>query len=348
MLMQNFSKEDLERAVEAKIFTKEQVEMFLNSAEKDLANQSSFTFINVAYYFGAMIVISAMGWFMTLGWESLGGLGITLIALTYAIIFVLLGRYLWFGKNLKIPGGLFFVMATCMTPLAVYGIQKFTGIWPADAPTDFRGYNIWIQGSWIIMELATVAVGLIMLKFVKFPFLTAPIAFSLWYLSMDSVPLLLRSAEIDNRLVSVFFGLVMIVVTYFIDRKTKDDYAFWGYLFGMLTFWGGLTFLLDSSSELSKFSYCLLNVFLIIISVWLERKVFIIFGSLGVFGYLSYLSFTIFSGSILFPFVLSFLGLAIIFLAIKYQKNMFVINEKIKKLIPASLLRYQPKNRILN
>ncbi len=198
------------------------------------------------------------------------------------------------------------------------------------------------------MELATVAVGLIMLKFVKLPFLTAPIAFSLWYLSIDSVPLLLRSAEIDNRLVSVFFGLAMIVVTYFIDRKTKDDYAFWGYLFGMLTFWGGLTFLLDSSSELSKFSYCLSNVFLIVTSVWLERKVFIIFGSLGVFGYLSYLSFSIFSGSILFPFVLSFLGLAIIFLAIKYQKNMFVINEKIKKLIPASLLRYQPKNRILN
>src|SRR6267378_7179722 len=39
---------------------------------------------NVAYYFGALLVIGAMGWLMTLGWEKFGGQGIFLIATLYA------------------------------------------------------------------------------------------------------------------------------------------------------------------------------------------------------------------------------------------------------------------------
>ncbi len=55
----------------------------------------------------------------------------------------------------------------------------------------------------------------------RFPFLTAPIAFSLW------------------------FGLGMLAATDFVDRRTREDYAFWGYLFGLigvLVIFGGVKF----------------------------------------------------------------------------------------------------------
>ena len=44
------------------------------------APQRRFTGLNVAYYFGALLVIAAMGWLMTLGWESFGGKGIFVVA----------------------------------------------------------------------------------------------------------------------------------------------------------------------------------------------------------------------------------------------------------------------------
>jgi hypothetical protein len=53
----------------------------------------------VAYYFGALIVMSAMGWFMTLGWERYGGNGIFLISTLYAVLFILAGRTLWYNEN---------------------------------------------------------------------------------------------------------------------------------------------------------------------------------------------------------------------------------------------------------
>jgi hypothetical protein len=41
----------------------------------------------------------------------------------------------------------------------------------------------------------------------------------------------------DERLrVSLLFGLLMLVATYVIDRRTREDFAFWGYLFGLAAF----------------------------------------------------------------------------------------------------------------
>jgi hypothetical protein len=45
------------------------------------------------------------------------------------------------------------------------------------------------------MEVGTILAGSIALKFIRFPFLTFPIAFSLWYMSMDLTPLLLEETN---------------------------------------------------------------------------------------------------------------------------------------------------------
>lgn len=91
------------------------------------------------------------------------------------------------------------------------------------------------------MEIATIIAGLIALQFVRFPFLSFPIAFSLWYLSMDLTPILIGSTEFSweqKQIVSVYFGLGMLVFSYFIDKKTKDDFAFWGVLVWDVCFLG--------------------------------------------------------------------------------------------------------------
>lgn len=309
--------------------------------------RASFDVANVAYYLGALIVMAALGWLMNLGWEKFGGTAICGLAVLYAVLFVFAGRTLWFKENLKVAGGLLFTLAVWMTPLAIYGFQQATGLWTQGAPSDFRDYHIWVKGSWIYMELGTILAGCVALKFIRFPFLTFPIAFSLWYMSMDLTPLLMHRPEFSytERLrVSLIFGLLMLVAAYLVDRRTREDFAFWGYLFGLLAFWGGLS-LMDSSSELNKFLYCLINLGLIFMAVFLQRKMFVIFGALGVFGYLEHLSSAVFRDSFLFPMAVTLLGLAVIYLGVQYQRHSAAIEQSILDMIPVPLRKLRPVER---
>jgi hypothetical protein len=345
----HLSADDLDDAVAAGILTREQADRLAAhlSALQSSSVKPKFDFVHVAYYFGALIVIAAMGFFMTLGWERFGGGGIFAIAAGYTVAFVLAGRALW-RRELKIPGGLLITMAVCMTPLATYGLERALGLWPDTDPGSFRDFHVWVKSGWLFMEIETLIAGLLAIKFVRFPFLTAPIAFTLWYMSMDLAPMFFTTeypTTNERALVSAAVGALTLVFAYVIDRRTKEDFAFWLYLFGMMAFWGGLSSM-NSDSQLMKFGYCLLNIGFMIASVLLERRVLLVFGALGVFGYLGYLSWHVFENSLAFPFVLSFIGLAVIFGAVQYARRRARIDAALFKLVPAPLARALPRSRV--
>jgi hypothetical protein len=345
----HLSREDLSWAAEQGILSVEQAERLFSALEARHPARQRFDAANVAYYFGALLIIGAMSFFMTLGWEKLGGAGLFVIALAYAVAFTLAGRRLWHVDGLHVPGGLLVTVAVCMTPLAVYGLQEALGLWPdGNHPGSYRSYHVWVKSCWIVMELATVAACLVALRFFPFPFLTAPMAFSLWYLSMDLTPLLFGQQDFtweQRKLVSLVFGLLMLLGSWLVDRRTKDDFAFWGYLFGLMAFWGALS-TMNSGSELNKFLYCLLNVGLIALSVVLQRRVFAVFGALGVFGYVGYLAWDVFEDSMLFPFALTGLGLVVIFSGVQYQRRQQALHAWIVALLPARLLWVLPSERM--
>lgn len=342
------SRSDLDWASGEGLLSAEQASALWTALEARGPSGPRFDLPHVAYYAGALVVISAMGWFLTEAWESLGGEALTGIALVYGVIFSAAGRELWFKRDLRVPGGLLFTVAVCMTPLAIFGVEEATGLWPQGDPGDYTDYYVWVRGSWLFMELGTIAVGLIALRYVPFPFLTAPIAFALWFLSMDLTPLLLGRGEFtweERRQVSLWFGLAMLLATYLVDRRTRLDYAFWGYLFGLAAFWCGLS-MSDSDSELEKLGYFGVNVVLIVLSLLLQRRAFIVFGSLGVFVYLSHLAQTVFADSLAFPIVLSGIGVSIMFAGVTYQKHEARIEAAVAGLIPESLRRVLPASRV--
>src|SRR5205085_9416042 len=133
----------------------------------------------------------------------------------------------------------------------------------------------------------------------RFPFMLMPISVTLWYVSMDLAPFLAgqdwRVAWELRKIVSLYFGLAMTLVAFWVDLRSRAsrDYAFWLYLFGVLTFWGGLTSM-NSNSELGKLAYFGINVLMILIGAVLGRRVFAVFGGLGVAFYLGHLSQKVF------------------------------------------------------
>ncbi|MBW4599777.1 MAG: hypothetical protein KME29_09210 [Calothrix sp. FI2-JRJ7] len=100
---------------------------------------------------------------------------------------------------------------------------------------------------------------------------------------------------------------------------------------------------MGDSKEIQKFIYCLINLGLILLSIILRRKVFIVFGSMGVFGYLSHLAYTIFKDSILFPFALTVLGIFIIYVGVLYQKNNRNIERLLDQWLPDSIRQFLPR-----
>ncbi len=60
---------------------------------------------------------------------------------------------------------------------------------------------------------------------------------------------------------------------------------------------------------------------MILIGAVLGRRVFAVFGGLGIAGYLGHLSYRVFKDSLVFPFALSLIGLAIIWLGVIWQRR---------------------------
>ena len=302
------------------------------------AGKPRFTFVHVLYYLGGMIAIGAMSLFMTLGWSALGGWGGFITAICYGALALALTHWFFEHKQLPVPAGIMATFAVVMVPLAIFGAQSALGYW--DASTPYRAYHVLIDWRWLMMELGTLAVGAVLLWRYRFPFMLMPIAVTLWYMSMDLVPFLFgdwRDWEI-RYFISLWFGLAMVLLAFWVDIRSRHsrDYAFWLYLFGVLTFWGGLS-LMKSGSEWGKLAYCGINLAMILAGAVIGRRVFVVFGGLGIAGYLGHLSYRVFRDSLIFPFALSALGLAIIFLGVLWQRREAAWSARLRNHLPTEL-----------
>lgn len=305
----------------------------------------SFKPAHVLYYLGGLIAIGAMTLFMTLGWERFGGGGLVLIALVYCVVAVALTEFFLARRNLAIPAGITATLAVVMVPLAVYGAQHLFGFWPPDGPRAwaYRDYHTHIDWRWLMMELATLAAGAAALRRYRLPFMVMPVAVTLWYMSMDLAPFLFGGDPVDffsdrAKLVSMYFGLAMTLLALLVDIRSykSKDFAFWLYLFGVLSFWGGLSSM-HSDSEFSKFLYCCVNLVMIAIGAALSRRIFAVFGGIGVAAYLGHLSHTIFKDSMLFPVALTAIGLAVIGVGVYWQRHEAAIGEQLRSLLPTNV-----------
>jgi len=326
----------LKEATESGLISEQQAERlweFLNERNKDTP---SFRTTHILYYLGGLIAIGAMSLFMTLGWERFGGWGLFFIALAYAgaglwLTEIFLGR-----KHLPIPAGITATFVVVLTPLAIYGVQAAMGWWAEGRV--YREYHTHIDWRWMFMEFATLASGAIMLWRYRLPFLVMPVAVTLWYMSMDLTPFLFHDEDLTwklRELVSLWFGLLIVLLAFWVDVRTRHDkdYAFWLYLFGVIVFWGGLS-MMHSDSELNKFIYLCINLAMIAAGAMLSRRVFAVFGGLGAAGYLGHLAYDVFKDSMIFPFVLTVIGLGVIYLGIIWQRHEEAISSKLRELLP--------------
>jgi hypothetical protein len=362
-------KRDFDWAVEHGVIGAGPADKLWKALQAHLSERPRFDLTHVAWYAGALIVIFAMGWFMTEAWQRYEGMGLLVLSVAYGIAFTMAGMRLWNTPGQRTPGGLLVAVAVCMTPMAVFAIQWMMGLWaqPEVMPTGpdqmmeaYAAFHIIGSRNYIAMEVATIVVALVALWFFRFPFLVMPIAVSLHYLATDLTQLLYGQESwmmYDLRLgwVNMWFGLAMLLVAFLVDRRTRKDYAFWLYLYGAGTFWFGLSALtvmerLEGFLELSVIGpsmhlYALICVAMMLLSVLLQRRVLLIFGAFGVFGYFGWLAWEVFADSLIFPFLMTVFGLAVIWVGIEFHKHREKLDRMVLEGVPHGVRRWLPANR---
>lgn len=338
----------LDEAAGKGVLSGDQAEQLWRFLSERVQDTPSFRFTHILYYFGGLVAIGAMSLFLTLGWERFGGWGIFFIALCYAGAGLWITEYLLKRLRLPIPAGIVAAFVVVLAPLAMYGLQAALGWWDDGRHyVDSRGYfdlHGCVDKRWLLMELATLAASIAMLWRYRLPFLTLPVALTLWYLSVDSIPFFLSEPDVRWELrdtVSLWAGLLITVAALLVDvrNRNRQDYAFWIYMVGVAAFWGGLS-LVHLGNELHNFFYLCVNVFMVIVGAMLARRVFVVFGALGTAGYVGYLAYDVFRDSIVFPFALAAIGFGIIYLGIVWQRREQAINTRLRRLLPVALQEF--------
>src|SRR3989442_2712087 len=117
------SKQDIEWAHAQGLISATQVEPLWAALEGRARGRARFDLPHVTYYFGALVVMSAMGWFVNRAWERFGGARLLLIAGVYALGFSLSGHHLFVRQGLRVPCGLLFTQAVLLTPLGIFSVS---------------------------------------------------------------------------------------------------------------------------------------------------------------------------------------------------------------------------------
>lgn len=311
---------------------------------EDGATKPRFDAVHVLWYAGALLVIGAMGLFSTLAYSQMGGWALAATAFGYAAMFLAGGHWFWHRKAMRTLGGLLVTIAVSMAPLAVYGVQDALDLWGRGDPGAYRDFHVWIRASWLPMELAAIAAGLAAFWAYRFPFILAVVAVALWFLSMDLAAWLMegRTRHFDfdlYRVVSLWFGGALLLATWLADMvRGRGDLTFWLHLSGLLAFWGALaaSFAMDA---MAWPLYAAANIFLLAVAALFGRRSYAVFGTLGLYHLLGDLSARVFADSLLFPFALSLIGMAIIALGWLYHRKEAAVATRLARALPAPLRR---------
>jgi hypothetical protein len=115
----------------------------------------------------------------------------------------------------------------------------------------------------------------------------------------------------------------------------QDALGLWIHLFGAMTLWGAVTS--GGGGEFSEALFCAFNIVFIALGLFFDRRVYAVFGAIGLTIYLGRLAFDVFKGVLVFSFTLSAIGLAIIFAGVFVERRRHAFGMLIDAYLPEVL-----------
>jgi hypothetical protein len=262
----------------------------------------------------AIVTAALAGWLLLLAWERWGGTGGFAVAGLMALAFVAAGRAL--AARAPAAGGVLVAAAICLVPVAVRGLQLSRGWGPDGALEDLGD---WVTSRDVLPLAAAAASTALALLLLPFPGIAALLPVTVWAGAMSIAPVIFdRPSWSQRALLSALVGLVSLGAGFALDRRTRRDYASGLYLVGLVAFWGGLT-TYHAQTELSIALYAAMDVWLVGLGLAIDRRVFAVFGVIGLAGAFGHLAESLLEPAAL-PFALAGIVLGTVAAALGYLR----------------------------
>ncbi|MCK5577760.1 MAG: DUF2157 domain-containing protein [Dehalococcoidales bacterium] len=320
MAQRKFDVSDLERWQKQGLITDQQLQSI--KAEEGLEvsppteeREPGLNLVTIAYYFGSFLALFSFIFFISMNWQDLSDGARFGVALGAILVVGAAGVWLRFMHNYRTAGGLLLFVATAILPLLIYTIARLMGSWPDDASF----YQL--RFAFLYLGLGSLAGAIAMLMWTRFPLISLIVA-ALAHLTIIDIAQMIGGPSGDDFLklsAGITGGLVLLGVG--LTVRGMKRYAFWFKLYGLVGL--QITFTaLFTESQSALFGLLFLLVYLIFIGVSLRFRevVFLVFGAIGFYTYITRLVFDVFEGEAYFPLVLGFIGLSVVILAVLYQK----------------------------
>lgn len=141
------------------------------------------TMPNILYTLGFLITAGAMLFFITVGWQAFGGVGLAVVSILYNAAFVYFS-ILMHNKGVPIPASIFQTLSVLTVPLTVYGL---TNLRVRRTMTDeiFKWVSYEPVRSYIPIEACTAGSALLSMVVAPNAFLLLPGCVAVGYLTRD-------------------------------------------------------------------------------------------------------------------------------------------------------------------
>ena len=317
---------------------------FWDALEKRVGGNATITLSTVlSYAFGGLTVI-ALGFFGVKNLEKITALQVASAMIAFALVTLFISHRTY-ERGSMIQSSIFATMAIAATPLAILTLQIHFDYWPGLGNENLRSprgtlrdFHAFIDSRWLVIELGTLAVAAMIFAAHRTHYILMPITVIFWWMVMDfsmyQQEVARKATEAANdyrsydsyKLIyewnSVYFGLAAIAVGAAIDwmKKTRVDMAYWVYIAGVVSFWGGLI-MMGESGHWAAFKFFLVNVVLFLIGGVFVRGVFLVAGGFGMVMYIFRLVDKQFRDDPLFALYLAgigFVGLVLVYVLRPY------------------------------
>jgi len=193
-------------------------------------------------------------------------------------------------------------------------------------------------------DIASAVAASVFYAVYRAPFWVAVVAAALWAFSMDLPALLFGEAALDfdvRAWGSLGFGLAMLPVAWIADVRGRTRIAFWLHLVGLVAFWGALVWLMSDTEPLWA-GFAAINLGLVVLATFFKRRAYLLFGGLGVFGYLGHLAIEVFADWLYFPPLVGALGLGVIALGVVWYRRRAALEAWLEVRLPRWAERLRP------
>ena len=292
-----------------------------------------FNAITVAYGLGALLVLFASVWFLVDRWTILGAPGVMAVALGYAA--VLVAAAVWMHRH-EFPqaSGVTVVLAIAVTPIVVWAILTMAGRWPEPRSGDaLLRSDQWMAAQWLVIDFSTLLVALLVVRRHRVAVLMYPLAIGLGWVLFHLILFVRDEGGMEGfeRWAMLAAGFIVLAVADGLERWQSAECAAGGRAGSQVDDFAGpfwLTGIIIASasyvniwSRTEGWKHLMPVVWLVLIaaSLYLRRRLLLLGGVLGIFGYLAYLAGEVFRDYVSFPILLAGFGILLILVTVWTQ-----------------------------